>query len=65
MHLLLCVKCKLTWPSVKWQTVQTIGGTTKVQWEGSVVSMKVVLNADDLQFIGFIILNIQAVVAVM
>lgn len=31
----------------------------------SVVSVKVVLNADDLQFIGFIMLSVQAVVAVM
>lgn len=35
------------------------------RFRSSVVSVRVVLNADDLQFIGFIILNIQAVVAVM
>lgn len=35
------------------------------RFRGPVVSVKVVLNADDLRFIGFIMLNIQAVVAVM
>ena len=35
------------------------------RFRGPVVSVKVILNADDLQFIGFIILNIHTVVAVM